>query len=83
MTSSMLHDTVITFLTERGLLPTSDYPVDQPLVLGSLDYVALLLHVEQDCQLTIDDGVFFADGLPETLASICARLDQAIAQSQE
>jgi acyl carrier protein len=58
------------FLCERGRVVTEA----GVLGLGSLDYVALLLHLESSLDARIDDATFFRDGLPETLHDIC---DQA------
>jgi hypothetical protein len=58
------------FLTERGRSPNEE----GTLALGSLEYVALLLHLETALGSRIDDATFFGDGLPETLHAICDRV---------
>jgi acyl carrier protein len=78
MLSDTVFDTVNTFLAERGYaVHTGQGRDDEILELASLDYVALLLHVERDLSVNIDDAIFFAEGLPETLGSICQRLTEA------
>lgn len=78
----MVLDSVNAFLAERGYVVGGETDGNQRLELRSLDYVALLMHVERDLKVRIDDAVFFAEGLPETLATICERLAQAKTQME-
>jgi hypothetical protein len=67
-------DVVTSFLCARGIGVEG-----QTLRLDSLDYMSLLLHVESTLDISIDDGIFFSQGLPdaETLEGLCQRLNIA------
>lgn len=78
----MKHDEVFqivkVFLSERGYDLQQNQSDTDPIELNSLDYVALLLHVERSLNLVVDDSVFFEDGIPVTLSNICERLTLAV-----
>lgn len=69
-------DAVEVFLSTRGIVVGS-----ASFSLDSLDYVALLLHLETTLDVTIDDGIFFSQGTPEaeTFEYLCQRLTAACA----
>lgn len=69
-------DAVKIFLSARDIDVESE-----AFRLDSLDYVALLLHLETTLDVTIDDGTFFSQATPEveTLEYLCQRLAGACA----
>lgn len=79
MANDNVSEAVKSFLSERGR-GSGEINATERLVLGSLDYVALLLHTESTLNAKIDDGVFLSEGLPETFGDVCERLAEASSQ---
>lgn len=78
MKSISFADAVQIFLGTRGIVIESE-----TFRLDSLDYMALLLHLEAALDVSIDDSIFFSQPIPEveTLEYLCQRLTTACAWS--
>jgi hypothetical protein len=74
MDNDILAARVEMFLTERGILLENGH-----FQLDSLDYLALLLHLETTLHLHVKDDLFFAQGTPEVeiFSDLCQRLAAA------
>lgn len=76
MKNLLLTHAVKAFLSTRGIVVENE-----AFCLDSLDYLALLLDLEANLDVSIDDGSFFSQGTPEveTLEDLCQRLAVACA----
>lgn len=78
MKQVLFADAVKVFLSTRGIVVAGE-----SFRLDSLDYLALLLDLEATLDVSIDDGIFFSQAIPEveTLEYLCQRLTAACAWS--